>query len=203
MTGTGALERLIRRPDTSPPAPGLACELCGQAVGPGHRHLLDTSRGELLCVCYPCSVLFHRGEASEGHYRLVPDRRIRLTGVSLRALGVPVGLAFFIRQADGSVVAHYPSPAGATQWEVDPAAWEGAVRDCPELAGLAVGVEALLANTTRGRREAWLVPVDDCHRLVAIVRQNWKGLSGGDRVWPAIERFFDELRRHDGPDPGG
>lgn len=202
MTGS-ALERLIRRPAPRPPEPGLTCELCGQAVDPGHRHLLDTSHDELLCVCYACSVLFHRGEASEGHYRLVPDRRFRLTGVSPAVLGVPVGLAFFIRQADGSVVAHYPSPAGATRWEVDPAAWEGAVRDCPALSDLAVGVEALLANTARGRRETWLVPVDDCHRLVAIVRQHWKGLSGGDQVWPAIEEFFDELRRRDGSDPGG
>lgn len=203
MTGSGALERLIRRPAPHAPEPGPRCELCGEAIHPGHRHLLDTASGELLCACYACSILFHRDEASEGHYRLVPDRRIRLTGISLTALGVPVGLAFFVPQPGGSVAAHYPSPAGATRWEVDPAAWQRAVRDCPMLADLAVGVEALLANTARGRREAWLVPVDDCHRLVAIVRQHWKGLSGGDQVWPAIERFFEELRRNDGSDTGG
>jgi hypothetical protein len=114
-------------------------------------------------------------------------------GLAPAALGVPVGLAFFVRHADGSVSAHYPSPAGATRWTVDPAAWATATSGRPELAGLAADVEALLVNTARGRQDAWLVPIDDCHRLVAVVRRHWKGLSGGDLVWPRIEQFFDEL----------
>ncbi|HYZ57212.1 MAG TPA: DUF5947 family protein [Streptosporangiaceae bacterium] len=193
----GALERVIRRAAARRQQSGQArqcCQLCGQPVPDGHRHLVDTHSGEPLCACYPCSVLFNRDQASQGHYRLIPDRRIRLTGLSTTALGVPVGLAFFVRQADGRVVAHYPSPAGATRWEIDPGAWGRAVRECPALADLAPDVEAALVNTARGRDEAWLVPLDDCWRLVAIVRQQWKGLSGGDQVWPEIDRFFDELR---------
>jgi hypothetical protein len=37
------------------------------------------------------------------------------------------------------------------------------------------------------------VPIDDCYRLVALIRQEWRGLSGGTTVWPAVDRFFTEL----------
>jgi hypothetical protein len=172
---------------------GERCDLCSAPVPPGHRHLLDTERGEAMCACQACSLLFVRDAASRGHYRLVPQRRLRLAAVATQALGVPVGLAFFVARGDGPVVAHYPSPAGATQWEVDPAAWRDVVERCPALGDLEPEVEALLVNTARGARQHWLVPIDDCFRLVAVVRREWRGLSGGSRVWPEIERFFAEL----------
>ena len=64
---------------------------------------------------------------------------------------------------------------------------------CSPSAGETPEVEALLVNTTRGRREHWLVPIDDCFALVTLVRREWKGLSGGTRVWEEIDRFFDDL----------
>jgi hypothetical protein len=39
-----------------------------------------------------------------------------------------------------------------------------------------------------------VVPVDDCYRLVAIVRRHWRGMYGGDTVWEEIQRFFGGLR---------
>jgi hypothetical protein len=42
----------------------------------------------------------------------------------------------------------------------------------------------------------------DCYRLVASVRRQWRGFSGGERVWQDVEDFFDELRRRDGTDTG-
>jgi hypothetical protein len=198
----GALQRVIRRAAARVPQPGPSCQLCGLQIPDEHRHMLDTDRNQPLCACRACSVLFNRQAASQGHYQLIPDRRVRLKDVPVKALGVPVGLAFFIPQPDGRVAARYPSPAGATQWEPEPQAWRQVLTACPALASLAPQVEALLVNTARGRSEAWLVPVDDCYRLVAIVRQHWKGLSGGDRVWPEIEQFFAELRRRYGTDPG-
>lgn len=202
MSSTGALERVIRRAATRRRDAAEHCELCSEPVPEQHRHLLDTDTAGVLCACQACSILFHRDAASNGHYRLLPERRLRLAEVDPGVLGVPVGLAFFVRQEDGAVRAHYPSPAGATRWEVDADAWRAVARDTPALAGLAPLVEALLVNTTGDRREAWLVPVDDCFRLVAIVRREWAGLTGGDRVAPAIERFFDELGRRNGQDPG-
>ncbi|MCF6521946.1 DUF5947 family protein [Streptomyces sp. JJ36] len=193
---TGALERVIRRARSGrsgTSGPAEHCDLCRAPVADGHRHLLDTESGEALCACRACSLLFTRDAASEGHYRLIPERRVRLDPVPTDGLGVPVGLAYFVPRADGAVIAHYPSPAGATQWEADPAAWRDVVAACPALESLTADVEALLVNTARGRREQWIVPVDDCFRLVAVVRREWRGLSGGDRVWPEIERFFTEL----------
>jgi hypothetical protein len=139
-------------------------------------------------------VLFDRPLGGPRRYRRVPDRRRRLEGVRPADLRVPVGLAFFTVDDDGAVRAGYPSPAGATRWDVDPDDWAAVSQACPDLGSMAPHVEALLVNTVRGRSESWVVPVTDCFRLVGIVRSRWVGLSGGDRVWPEIERFFDELR---------
>jgi hypothetical protein len=43
--------------------------------------------------------------------------------------------------------------------------------------------------------EYYLVPVDECYRLVGLIRARWKGLSGGTEVWEEIARFFDGLRQ--------
>jgi hypothetical protein len=54
-------------------------------------------------------------------------------------------------------------------------------------------VEALLINRARDMREHWLVPIDDCYELVGLIRSHWRGLGGGEEVWQAIGRFFDDL----------
>lgn len=189
----GAFERIVRGAGTRRQTAAEHCDLCAEPVPEEHRHLLDTRRGEALCACQACSLLFDRDAASSGHYRLVPRRRRLLAPVPTEVLGIPVGLAFFVPRTDGTVLAHYPSPAGPTRWEVDAAAWREVADHRPELRDLAADVEALLVNTVRGRPRHWIVPIDDCFRLVAIVREHWTGLSGGSRVWPEIERFFDAL----------
>ncbi|WP_051300775.1 DUF5947 family protein [Actinomadura rifamycini] len=220
-----ALERLVARAaarrDT---AAGERCDLCAEPIpddhGGGHAHVLDERGDGLLCACRACALLFERDAAGRdaegrGHFRLVPGRRVRLPGVPVDGLGVPVGLAFFIRhdaagdgdgEGDGGgsrITAHYPSPAGATRCDVDPAAWAAAAERCEPLRSMAPEVEALLVHTgsagagAAGRgglaEERWLVPIDDCYRLVAAVRRSWKGLSGGRDVWPEIGRFFADL----------
>lgn len=189
---SGALARVIRSA-ADRRADAERCDLCGVDVPAEHRHLLDTGQEQVLCACRPCSLLFVGDGASEGRYRLVPRRRVRLPPVSTRALGVPVGLAFFVRHTDDTVTAHYPSPAGATRWEAEPTAWHGVVADCPTLATLEPEVEALLVNTAFSAQHHWITPIDDCFRMVALVRREWRGLSGGSRVWPAVEAFFAEL----------
>jgi len=190
---SGALERVIRRAGARRRMAAEHCDLCSVAVPDQHRHLLDTARGEVLCTCQACTLLFVQDAASEGHFRLVPRRRVRLPQLSTKALGVPVGLAYFVPDGNGSVTAHYPSPIGATEWEVDESAWRSVVSERPELVDLEADVEALLVNTARGQRHHWIVPIDDCYRLVAVVRREWTGLSGGSTVWPEVDRFFDQL----------
>jgi hypothetical protein len=190
---TGALARVIRTAAETPREAVERCDVCSEAVPDDHRHLFDTERREVLCACRPCSVLFVADAAAEGHYRLVPTRRLRLPPVSTEPLGIPVGLAFFVSHADGAVTAHYPSPAGAGQWEVETTGWEQVCAACPPAATLQPEVEALLVHTVRERSEHWIVPVDDCFRLIALVRREWRGLSGGSRIWPEVDRFFAQL----------
>jgi len=76
---------------------------------------------------------------------------------------------------------------------VDPEAWQRVTSAVPVLATLEPDVEALLVNGVRAADEQWLVPIDECYRLVAVVRRGWKGLSGGSDVWTEIAAFFTEL----------
>lgn len=190
---TEALARIVRRPARAPEAAEPCCDLCALPLPEQHRHVLDEQRGALMCTCRACTLLFERDAAGRGHYRLVPDIRARLSGVPVDELGVPVGLAFFVPRADGTVTAHFPSPLGTTEHEVEPGAWAAAVRARPELEALTPGVQALLVDTARSADEQWIVPIDDCYRLVALIRREWRGLSGGSQVWPAIAAFFADL----------
>lgn len=194
---TGGLERLVRAGDARRAEGAEHCGMCSAPIAAEHRHLYDAEARNVMCVCRACTLLFNRAAASNGHYRLVPEQRRRVPPVDTTALGVPVGLAFFVRDHAGQVSAHYPSPAGATEWLVDREDWASVVAGCPPLAELEPEVEAFLVNTARGQREFWVVPVDDCFRLVAVVRTEWRGLSGGSTVWPAIGRFFEELDESD------
>jgi hypothetical protein len=193
---TAALERMVRSAGARRAEAGDHCGLCRAPVPAQHRHLYDVQAREVMCACQACALLFQQQVASNGHFRLVPQRRLRLPAFSTAALGVPVGLAFFVRHGDG-VVAHYPSPAGATEWEADPDAWRQVVAARPELEQLEPELEALVVNTARGWSEHWIVPIDDCFRLVAVVRREWRGLSGGSTVWPAVAAFFAGLEDQD------
>ncbi|WP_235018002.1 DUF5947 family protein [Thermomonospora echinospora] len=188
-----ALSRVITRAAARSREGAERCELCSAAVPEGHAHVLDERAGEVLCACRACALLFEQDAAADGRYRRVPDRRIRLSGLSPADLGVPVGLAFFVKRPDGGVDAHYPSPLGATRWDVDPDTWSRAVAGCEPLRTIRPSVEALLVNTSQDADEQWLVPIDECYRLVAVVRRHWTGLSGGGQVWKEIEAFFDRL----------
>jgi hypothetical protein len=194
------LRELARRPSQAADR-RERCDLCAEALADAHRHLLDTSADAVLCACAACAVLFDRQEAGGRTYRLLPRRRTLLDGHAIddllwASLAVPVGLAFFVRTAEsGEVTVGYPSPLGTTRSTVAPRVWEEVVRGRPELAGLAEDVEALLVRRAQGTHEHWIVPLDDCYRLVAVVRTHWKGLAGGPEVWAHVDRFFAELGR--------
>lgn len=188
------------RPGELLPDAAERCELCGTPVSPsGHRHLLDRTARELRCACRPCALLFDRTGAGGGNYQLVPDRRWHVRDFALddaawASLRIPVEMAFFFHDsAVARVVGFYPSPAGAVESLLDLATWAELERGNPVLARLAPDVEALLVNRARGARDHWLVPVDDCYRLVALIRTRWKGLAGGPQVWHDLTRFFADL----------
>jgi hypothetical protein len=177
------------------------CDLCGEPIPPEHRHLLEVSTREIKCTCRPCSILFASEAASEGRYRLIPDRHLFLEDFEMsdaqwENLRIPVDMAFFFYSTPAErVVAFYPSPMGPTESLLKLSAWEELEMSNPLLKGMERDVEALLVNRVRGAREHFLVPMDECYSLVGLIRMNWRGLSGGREVWEKIGQFFEELRK--------
>jgi hypothetical protein len=195
--GFSALRQFGRR-DT----PVEKCELCSLGLRTSHAHLLELAGRRLLCACDACAMLFS-GQATK--YRRVPRRlhalrAFRLTDAEWAGLMVPINMAFFFKNSlENRVVAMYPSPAGATESLLPLESWNEIVARNPELGGLEPDVEALLVNRLGYARgysapEYYLLPIDECYRLVGLIRAHWKGLSGGSEVWEQIAGFFANLR---------
>ena len=60
-------------------------------------------------------------------------------------------------------------------------------------------VEGLLVNRlgySRGysTAEYYLLPIDECYKLVGLIRMHWKGLSGGAEVWKELGEFFASVK---------
>ena len=199
------LQRMARRAARSREEALERCDLCGAPIAAAHRHLYDLSARELMCACRACAVLFDRGAAGAGHYRLVPDRRLRvedfaLDDVAWADLRLPVDLAFFVRDtAAGRVRAYYPGPMGATESLLGLDTWAELEAANPVLATLEPDVEALLVDRAQGARHHLIVPIEDCFALVGLIRTHWKGLTGGRDVWVDIAGFFDGLDRRARP----
>ncbi|OJY44068.1 DUF5947 family protein [Pseudonocardia sp. 73-21] len=187
------LRRFLLDTSEREPAQEL-CELCATPIAGDHPHLVQVAERRMLCACGPCAFLFDNPGA--GGYRRVPDRYLTDPGSGLsdaqwEALQIPVGLAFFLHNsAQGTVVACYPSPAGATESELGLESWTSGIGAGRLAAELRPDVEALLV---RQGRDCLLVPVDACYRLVGLVRTHWRGFDGGADAWREIDRFFDAL----------
>jgi len=185
------------------PAPVERCELCNAALAAAHGHLIDTTTRKVTCACEPCAILFASDAASK--FRRIP-RRIRflpafqLSDGQWDALMIPISLAFFFHSTPADrVVALYPSPAGPTESLLALESWDEIVRENPILGEMESDVEALLVNrigSVRGvaQAEYYVAPIDQCFKLVGLIRSRWRGLSGGAEVWEEIGRFFGELK---------
>ena len=113
---------------------------------------------------------------------------------------IPINLAFFYRDSTATrVLAMYPSPAGATESLLSLESWEEIAAQNKALQRMESDVEALLVNRIDLARgdvvaEYFIVPIDECYRLVGIIRMHWHGLSGGTEVWREIHQFFGDLK---------
>ncbi|MEU8964686.1 DUF5947 family protein [Streptomyces sp. NPDC048491] len=173
------------------------CELCAAVLDDGaHRHLVDVERRVLACACTPCALLFAKSGAAGGRFRAVPDRYLtdpglRLDDTTWELLQIPVGVAFFFRNAAlDRYVALYPSPAGATESELEPSVWQSVLSGSRLAAVLEPDVEALLFHRTEGRVDCHLVPIDICYELVGRMRLLWQGFDGGAEARAALADFF-------------
>ena len=77
---------------------------------------------------------------------------------------------------------------------------EFAVMGEDEVREMEADVEALLVNRIGHSRgftgpEYYIVPIDECYKLVGLIRVHWRGLSGGTEVWQEIGHFFDGLKQ--------
>ena len=113
---------------------------------------------------------------------------------------VPINMVFFFKNSvENRVIAMYPSPAGATESLLDFESWNEIVSHNPALNELEPDVEALLVNRlgySRGYSEPeyYQLPIDECYKLVGLIRAHWNGLSGGPEVWQQIGEFFRSLK---------
>ncbi len=112
---------------------------------------------------------------------------------------VPIELAFFFKSGSlGKVAAFYPGPAGATESLLSLEAWADIEQENPSLREMEPEVEALIANRVGAARgvaaQYYIVPIDECYRLVGLIRLNWHGLSGGTEVWREVAKFFASLK---------
>lgn len=188
----------LRRFARSSPA-AEHCDLCGAVLDSVHPHLLERGKLQIVCGCEPCSILFCDRE--DGRYMRIPRRARLLHGLAFtdlewEELTLPINLAFFFRDSERHLKALYPSPAGAIESQLPLSSLTQRFASVPELAAMKPEVEALLVNRVSGRSTpSMIAPIDQCFRLVGIIRTQWRGLSGGKDVWNAVDEFFQQLHR--------
>jgi hypothetical protein len=178
------------------------CELCSSELPSEHQHLIDSAARKLICACDPCSILFSNQSATK--YKRVPRRirflpQFRMTEAQWDGLMVPIEMAFFFKSGTpNKVAAFYPGPVGATESLLSFETWDDIEGENPALRGMEPEVEALLANRVGAARgvaaQYYIVPIDECYKLVGLIRLHWHGLSGGTEVWREVTKFFDGLK---------
>jgi hypothetical protein len=192
-TPLATLRRFVRKPSEG----AEVCELCSLPLSQVHQHLLELEKRQVTCACEACAILF--GGNVRQRYRRIPRDVSRLSDFSMDdhewdSLLIPINLAFFVHSSPAKrMVAQYPSPGGAMESSLDLEYWNVIAERNPVLQKLEPDVEALLVNRIATPPQYYRAPVDQCFRLVGIIRKHWRGLSGGTEVWSEIDKFFREL----------
>jgi hypothetical protein len=179
------------------------CELCSAGLGQDHPHLVELASRQIVCTCDACALLFDGMEKSK--YKRVSRSAQYLVDFEMsdgqwEGLLIPINMAFLFRSSlEDRVIALYPSPAGAVESLLPLEAWSEIAEQNPALHRLQPDIEALLVNRVghahgMGRPEYYIAPIDECYKLVGLIRTHWRGLSGGTEVWTEIGRFFAELK---------
>jgi hypothetical protein len=190
-----SLKRLqMRQMPEGPQAIEAACDLCGTSMSEEHRHLLQLEERSIVCVCESCWAL----RSGDAEFRPTGSRVLWLDELDLpedlwARLRIPIGLAFFLRTG-GGVVAFYPSPAGATESELDLGVWEDLEARNSVLGELEPDAEVLIVDRISEPHRAAIAPTDKAYELVGLVKSKWEGISGGSELEGAIDGFFDKLR---------
>ena len=204
--------RQYTRPRRSKAEAVEMCELCSAGLGRQHPHLVELSSRRMLCACDACAMLFDGMERPR--FRRVSRNLQHLTDFEMtdaqwESLLIPINMAFFFHSSvEGRVIALYPSPAGPVESLLPLEAWSEIEASYPALLHLQPDIEALLVNRVGHARglasaEYYIAPIDECYKLIGLIRANWKGLSGGTEVWAEIGHFFSDLRSRSDAVSGG
>ena len=183
-------------PPVAQPVGDEQCELCGLTLAPKHRHLLHLDERRILCACETCWAT----RTGDPEFRPVGNRTLMLEGFSLSdeewaSFEIPIALAFFmVSTVTRGVVGLYPSPAGATECELDLEAWERLCAANPVLETLEADAEALVINRMAEPPQHAIVPIDRAYELVGVIKASWEGISGGAATERAVEGYFAALR---------
>jgi hypothetical protein len=178
------------------PSPDERCDICNTRLPDDHRHLLHLVDRRIICSCEACWALY----SGNAEYRPTGMRTLWLEDFHCGeeewgAFQIPIGLAFFMRSTvTGTVVAFYPSPAGATESELSLESWQVLVERNPVLEQLDPDAEALVVNRLAEPHEYAIVPIDDCYALVGLIKSRWEGISGGSAIEQAVPEFFAAIR---------
>jgi hypothetical protein len=188
-------------------APVERCEMCSLELSPEHEHLVEPASRKLICTCNACAILFDGQSGAK--FKRVPRQVLflqdfQMTDAQWDGLMVPIEMAFFFKSVlHEKVIALYPSPAGPTESLLSLDTWTDIVEINPVLKDMQEDVTALLVNRVGHARAAspaeyYMVPIDECYKLVGLIRTHWRGLSGGTEVWREISVFFGALKKKAG-----
>jgi hypothetical protein len=181
-------------------AQSATCELCPLGLAEDHRHLLHLDERRIICVCETCWSM----RSGDAEYRATGARTMFLEDFVMAddvwaAFQIPIGLAFMMRSSlNGQIVAMYPSPAGATESELDLDAWGRLSTANPALERLEPDAEALIVDRISDPPQYVIAPIDQAYRLVGLIKARWEGISGGTETVDAVAEFFAGLRRRTG-----
>lgn len=163
------------------------CELCAAPLESAHEHLYEPRARQVRCACQACLLIVPTGTAT---YRRVPRRFERLALDShmwLDELGVPVGVSTIIARDGGRTVVGYPGPAGLVESELDASQCARLLAELP--APLVPEVEAIVLSTLPGGG-AWLTGIDVVFEMIAELRRNWHGITGGPEAPAALAKVI-------------
>jgi hypothetical protein len=197
MVAPSLISKLRRIAHAPPPAEVERCAFCGTALKEDHRHLVDRKAMKFMCTCEMCLITL----SESTKYTPIPQRILPLPDFIMTDLLwsdflIPVNMAFFvIRPNHHGAVAYYPAATGATESQLRMDAWDQLVLQNPILHDLVPDLEALLINRLGDEAQYFIVPIDQCYKLIGKIRTTWQGIFGGTDVNKVIDDFFLHLQK--------
>ena len=185
--GAGAGSRRLRASRAHAPAAAASAASCARSAIPtDHRHLLHLERAadRLRLRDVLGAALGRRRVPARRRAHALARRTSTLPGRAVGGVPDPdrPGVPSCARASRGGIVALYPSPAGATECELDLGAWDAARRREPRARAARArrrGADRQPARrrrrSTRSRRST------SATGSSGSIKERWEGISGGAR----------------------